>query len=271
MPYATLNGLEVPFLEGTLTKTPVNIGSSSRVISGKYFQGVTSRTTDFEGATIPLVEEDHDFLRDFVEGRGHLWSFNEDKFSGDGLGPNAGGTSSISTTEKKFGAASLLIGSGSSIEYELGSAFASGSQWTISVWKRTASNTFTHYAILDDGTQYKAGAVHTPSGSDDVTNWLSMTGSNLTIEGKDIAGTNSASAYYDQLVVRPFRMSAEAILAEASATVAFPALPHLLLAGDIVPRGAIDVCCAVESIPLRTAADGTNLSLSITMHAVEAV
>lgn len=266
--FLSLNGCRIPVAVDGFREIPANSGEGTRVANGRYTQGISNRSTDYELTTPLLSPELSEVLRSFVEGRGFSWSFDADLFSSDGLGPLAGGSYSISTSEKKFGAGSLLVSSGSSVAFFLGLSFIAGRRWTASVFKRTASGIFTHYAIDDAGVQYKNGLLHTPTGSDDVEKWLSVDAAGvLTLLGRDIAGVNSTTAFYDQLVVVPYRKTKDMLLAESAATSAFASLPALSMSGECISDDTINVLGEVADSTMRRVGDGTlRRTLRITLH-----
>lgn len=223
--FLTLNGLAVEIADGRFTGDPDDLLDEGRAEDGTFFRTEISRKRRYQFTTTILTPSEAEALKGWVDGRGDLFSFNSTKYGSKAYGPSAGGTHSISSSEKKFGASSLLVGSGSTISYAFGSEYSSA--YSYAAWKRTASNVFTHYGITSAGTQYKAGSTHTATGSDGVTLWSSMSTGTLTLDGQDIGGVNSASAYYDHLVVVPYVMTAAMFAALAADSSGIPGLPRL--------------------------------------------
>lgn len=262
MPFLTVNGLTVQVRKDSWSESNDDVQTTGRAVNGTYFRDVVAYKRGWTGETPILTGTTAAALRDWIKGRGDYASFESSTRTSRGLTPSGTGTANTSTSEKKFGTRSLLISSGGTAAYAFGSGYAS--RWTVCVWKRTASNVFTHYAIDDAGTQYKAGAVHTPSGSDSVANWLTSSSGTFTLLGKDIAGTNSASAYYDELVVVPYRMTSTQIAALAARTAALSSVPSaVLVGGDCV--GGTEIACIGTVSTLNnnpTGADATKASVS---------
>lgn len=225
MAFLTLDGLTIEVRDGTFRQTTDDLRDEGRAEDGSWVESETATKREWMFQTTPMTPSNAVAHRGWLNGWGHRFPFDSTKYSSKVLGPNAGGTHSISAVQSKFGGSSLLVGSGSTIVYAFGSAYSSA--WSISAWKYTSGAAWAHYGLTSGSTQYKAGAAHTPTGSDSVALWAAMSSGSLTLDGQDEGGVNTASAYYDHLVVRPYVMTAAMFAAEAAATSAHPGLPKL--------------------------------------------
>ena len=222
MAFLTLDGLTIEVRDGTFRAAPDDIRDEARAEDGSWFESETAAKREWVFQTVPLTPANALAHEGWLNGRGHTLAFDSTKYSSKILGPNAGGTHSLSAVQSKFGGFSLLVGSGSTIVYNFGSGYSS--LWSISAWKYTSTPAWVHYGLTSAGTQYKAGAAHTATGSDSVALWAAMSSGSLTLDGQDQGGVNTASAFYDHVVVRPYVMTAAMFAAEAAATSARPGL-----------------------------------------------
>lgn len=254
----TINGLQIRVT--ALSDQTMNIGSRSDSVNGRRRNGVLARKRSWSAAGNLVDKSTMDALRVWVAGEGHSWSFEDDGgsdtnaglYSSTGIGPQAGGgTFSRDATQHKFGASSLLVGSGSTCSYFVG-AQAKSVPFTISIWK-LVSTAWIHYAIVHDGagnfTQYKSGALHTPTGSDDIEKWMDInigTGV-VSLLGKNIAGTVTAANYDDmRFIPASITTAMIAALANAARTTAYPALPIVEMSGTALNSEVVEVCAYIE-------------------------
>jgi hypothetical protein len=119
----------------------------------------------------------------------------------------------------------------------LTSIFTTGiaAPYTFGVWKNDGGG-FVHYVLTDDGTtvtQYKNGAVHTPIGSDDVTNWANLVAGQWSLEGKTIAGVAAATDYDDAFIL-PEVYGADDVAAWFASVNPFSPLSAHTMSGKII-------------------------------------
>src|SRR5690242_11315677 len=115
MAFLTVNGVDVKTLANTFSEQILYIGDLQR-------RGVTGRLLDNRVATKRrfLVKAqvkrwaDAERVKDWVEGRGHSWSFDTSLYSDrTAVGPAVAGTSTQSSSGGKY-SGKLTVGAGSS-------------------------------------------------------------------------------------------------------------------------------------------------------------
>ncbi len=210
----------------------------ARTLGAKLKSTRIGRKGNWDVELTPLEPADAVPLMVLLRDEGHVCSFDADKYSSTGLGPDAGGAGTIQSTNKKFGANALQIASTAASEvYTTG---YTGDK-TVMMWRRssTDSTSFKHWAMTmtASGTQqgYKDGATAT------LNAWMILTtGGVLTLKAKRDDGTTDLTVQYDDLVILPCLLTAAMIASFAAATRAWADRPALNVSGAFLddPAGA---------------------------------
>lgn len=267
MSFCTVNGLSIEIKHKSWSEESEDVTDMGRTPNGTLFMNTTAYKRRWRGRVPLTVGALSAALRDWIKANFQYANFESSVRTNMGATPTVVGTFSTSTSQKKFGSRGGLISSGGSAAYALGTQFAT--KWTMVVWKRTALNTFTHYAINSDGVQYKAGAVHTPSGGDSVVNWATIASGTFTLLGKDVGGTNSANAFYDELLFFPFILDVTMIAALAARTASLNFTPCTVLLGGDTVGGTEVPCCGMVSSLSNTFTVSSNTASEIDFQLTE--
>jgi len=273
MPYLTLSGFEVSVSTQGSSYERTALGGETRAFGGQLVPERRSISRKLVAETPIGGREEHRALAGLVQGDGHKWNFDADLYSSKGLGPQAGYAITMSATGGVI-SGYVQVTSAGSLTYRK----IQPGDYSVMVWKYVGA-AWIQYALVFDmsagsTTQYKAGAPHTPAGSDNILNWFAYsTGTgDFTLSGKDIAGTN-ANSRYDELVIVPYAMTAAMVSAfhvEVQTTgVPFSELPLLNVAGDIIPDGPVQFTGAMASgrfEPAHFATDNVGSTVSITLE-----
>lgn len=269
MVFLALNNWEVPILNAQARTARTQVGAVDRMLSARIQRGERAWPREWNLQTPPLAAAHADALEQMLLGRGHTFSFDSWGTSADGtgLGANSGYAAQLITSSPtpKFGTRALKVNSsGGSCGWTV--TLPDTTTWTMMWWhnhNNSPANTWVHYAVTCTAGQYRAYAAgaltYGPSASPPSSPAnFSVSGSTLSLLGKELNGTNSANSNYDDLVILPWAAPTELVAAVAASSLAFGALPGMTLTGDIVQEttGILVVGAEVVSVPVQATVDG---------------
>ena len=212
MAFLTINGVDVPVLDGSADLSVEDIGHSARAFNGYMSNSIRARARVIACTTPILSAADARALVGLVRGDGHFWAFS-DAYSSRGLGVLSG-TYTVS-------GGNIVVTSGSNARFDTNV----GSAWSLLVRYNTGSATYT----LDSaGTKYKNGATTT----DTVSNIADVTSGDLLLYGRNISGVNGNQAYSYAAVVPYVFTTAMHAAFSASSSPFQSELPRLTVSGS---------------------------------------
>lgn len=173
-----------------------------------------------------MSEENAYALTRLLQGEGHHWDFAAASgylYSSKGLG-NESGSATRTGSGGKFGAY-ITIAATSEVVWDTDVEDYTDS--TIMVWYYTGG-AWHHYIVRGDGAKWVDG-VRNDGAS---TPFISITSNGKAHLGDTASGSTQD---FDDLVVLPFKISADMAEVFGVSTAAFSDLPELTLTGDIVP------------------------------------
>lgn len=298
MAFLTINSLDIAVKDETANKTIVEVGSGERSFGGKWrdFRRAIKREWEFE---TPFQNEDtSEFIEHWLLGRGWHWSFDTSLWSDNGVPPVTGYASALFGGTPKFG---TVAGGQGSLQLNPAPAAQGGVDYTVP-WA-TAYNNWSimfyfwgtdagfsgawHHIFIQcdngtvttykDGVSYSTGA--STSGTSPLLTWtptslgfitITNNGTTLTvaIDGENLAGTQQASTWIDDLVIWPFVVPlsyAVTRYTDAGTTTAgttndksFSALPRLKAYGEFLREpGPIDVRAVIKDIKYAQATESS--------------
>lgn len=151
--FLTLNGIPVPVLDGSASLSVDELGDDSRALDGTLLLNRRNLKTSLE---VDVVHQDAATalaFRDLILGRGNVWSFDTSLYSAKGV--PAAGSGVVDTAQKKFGAASLRLGSASAEVFADGPDYTA-QPWSCSFWLYDGVS-WTHYVENSLNAQYVNG------------------------------------------------------------------------------------------------------------------
>lgn len=246
MPIISLNGYSLNVAPGSIRRGSIEeIGPVEGSYKGWTRDAVRARRRTWSG-TIPYeVSATQEAVEQLITGRAHHFPFDSGLYSDkSGLGPNSGYSVTLAATAPtpKFGAYRCQVTSGSAVAWTCDVPIAN--TWSMAWWFSTGG-AWTHYCVTSRAgtvTRYVSGAV---SGATLANYSVTTSGTSGTFSllGKDTAGTNSATAYFDDLVIFPTcALNANLVTAFAASTIAQSSLPFLNLTGDVLDEaGPVEV------------------------------
>lgn len=212
------------------------IGDQARAFDGSWLETRTSEKEVFELQTTVLSQVEGEALKLLLEGRGHNWTFDVDRFStGKGLGPSVGAAVGTITVGGKFGSY-MALGLGEQITWPTG-------------FGDPATNNYTILLFEDSGAPWDRWAIKNIQGT--VTKFLNgvSTGAASVFVSVDTSGDitigDGVGAFdIDDLVFVPFAMPDSWLVTGGGLDAparAFPNLPALEANGDLVNNQVIEV------------------------------
>lgn len=236
MPMLTLN--EVTILTGVqrANERLEVIGDQARAFDGSWLETRTSEKEVFEIQTSLLSQAEGEALKLLLEGQGHNWTFDVDRFStGKGLGPSAGAAAGTITAGGKFGKYIAL-------------AAAEQVTWPTGFGNPT-TNDYTILLFEDVGAPWDRWAIKNIQGV--VTKFLNGVSSgaatpfvSVDTSGDITIGDGVGAFDIDDLVFVPFAMPDSWLVTGGgldAPTRAFSNLPALEADGDFVNNQIIEV------------------------------
>jgi hypothetical protein len=202
--------------------------------------------------TEPLEYEDAIGLAKFADGDGEVWDFEDaSKYESGSRGSGfSSGTYSRSVATARYGNAALAVLSGNSAVF----ARPLGDDFTVMGWHRdTTFNTWVHFCrrVLGGVTTDFVNAVTPPAFS--LSNILTTTSNQLTIEGNNISGTPT-NTLWDDVSIWDFGMPTEIIQSIATAGAAMGLARKHVLTGSVVGDETVGVYADAGMLePVQTA------------------
>jgi hypothetical protein len=256
MPFLSVNGWSVPVASVQRPEREV-IGARGRAQSGVMRRGDRAQALILEAETPVMAAADANALEAMCLGRGFAFSLNDGLYSQrTSLGPVAGYNAALHTTSPtpKFGARYLKVNSsGGACAWAFN--LEETNVWSAMWWhnhNNSPSNTWAHYCVVNNAGQWSVyvdgSLTYGPSGTPPTSpgNFSASVSGNLltfSLLGKQVNGTNSANANFDDLVLLPWAVPAGLVAAVVASTRAFPAPPFVEVSGDVVD-GRVVLCAA---------------------------
>lgn len=276
--FLTLNGWGVPIAEGGAKRSGRQfVGpAASRSNRGSMRRGERAHAWT-DSFTTPVIDADTaDALVGLLAGEFYHWPFDDVGLysEGGGLGPVAVGyNAALYTTSPtpKFGTRYVRVStSGGSIPWSVD--LNSASTWTFMFWHNynntsPGANSWTHYAIVNNAGSYSVysnGALsYGPSGTPPTNpgNFsVSVSGlvGTFSLLGKQVNGTNTANANFDDVVVALWAMPAAQVAAYYESGQPWSPEPFLDAGGAYFNAGTtlVEVDPAVGDVETRQAVYG---------------
>lgn len=250
----TFNGWTIPCAKGSVSApAPQGVGGeSTESVNGKVRRGERGWIFRRDITTAPMLPVDCDALEGMLRGDFYHFPFDEGLESESAhLGPSNVGYSALLITASptpKFGTYAVKVNaSGGYLTYAMNRVRAG---YFVSWWhnhNNSPANTWTHYLrtynpYTAQHTVYTNNVVTygpsstPPTSPANVTATLSGGTLTVNLQGKNTAGTNSANANYDELVMGRFHAPAglvAAIYNGGTGRVWSPE-PYLDAAGDLL-------------------------------------
>ncbi len=247
MPMLTLNEITI----GTHTKRANErfevIGDQARAFDGSWLETRTSEKRVWEIQTPVLPQVEGEAFKRLLEGQGHNWTFDVDRFStGKGLGPSVGPAAGAITAGGKFGGFFMRLSAAEQITWPTGFGNPTTNDYTILLFEDAdaAQDRWAIKNVQGVVTKFLNGvssAAATPFVSVD-------TSGDITI------GDGAGAFDIDDLVFVPFAMPDVWLTTGGgldAPTRAFPNLPALEADGDFVNNQVVEVQSRSGSVRTR--------------------
>lgn len=236
MPMLTLNEITILTHVRRANERDEVVGDQARAFDGSWLETRTSEKSAWEMQTPIISQAEGEALKLFLQGRGHNWTFDTDRFStGKGLGPSAGGAIGTITGGGKFGSY-MALAAGNQITWPTGFGLPATNDYTILLFEDSAAP-WDRWAIKNiQGVVTKflngvSSAAATPFVSVD--------------SAGDITIGDGAGAFdIDDLVFVPYAMPDSWLVTGGGLDAparAFPNLPALEADGDFVNNQIVEV------------------------------
>lgn len=236
MPMLTLNEITVPTHVRRANERIEVVGDQDRAFDGSWLETRTAEKSVWEIQTPVLAQVEGEAWKQFLEGRGHNWTFDADRFStGKGLGPSAGASAGTITGGGKFGSY-MALSAGEQITWPTG-------------FGDPATNDYTILLFEDSGAPWDRWAIKNVQGV--VTKFLNGVSSaaatvfvSVDSSGNITIGDGAGAFDIDDLVFVPFAMPdlwLETSGGLDAPTRAFSNLPALEADGDFVNNQVVEV------------------------------
>ncbi len=136
MPMLTLNEITVPVSARGTEETLEVVGDQSRAFDGSWLETRTSEKRRFALQTAVVAQVEGEAWKRLLEGQGHNWTFDTDRFSdGKGLGPSSGAAAGTITAGGKFGGFFMRLGAGDQIKWPTGFSNPTTNDYTILLYE----------------------------------------------------------------------------------------------------------------------------------------
>jgi hypothetical protein len=246
MTILTLNGIAISSIVATadVKGERRDVGDVGEAVDGTTRITRQTRKYDLGFKSVPLVVGASFSWEQLLIGAGDVWSFDAHVYSSKGWpGSPTSGSISISTSVKKYGAASLLIATGSSWST---TGLGLAAPYTVATWNLIDSGDWTHYVLRSDGAKWVDGV------RNDGANFSTI----FSISSGDVvlAGSGSIGSAFDDLVVCPYLWQDSWPAAVHAADAAFGPTPFVDLRGDLIPeQGSRRAYGQVKATTVKTA------------------
>ena len=239
MSFLDVNGLAVDAYLDDFERSTSDVQAFARS-EGLTLEGALYAAKREWNFTVPweTVGERTTALTGWVKARGHHYTFERvdgattkfNRYSTDG-GPGFD-TSVTAHAASKFGTWSGKVNSGGASTVSV--TFGSDGRYSVSAWRRIAATSaaFSLFSYVNDGatTRFFLGSSVASSLA-----WATATAASgylsLSLEGKNDAGS-SATALFDGLMLVPYALTTQQLVARVARTAAEPPFPYIELDGD---------------------------------------
>jgi hypothetical protein len=148
----------------------------------------------WSGTTPWMIPSEARFLVALLQGRGHVWNFDDTTdylYSSKGLFPATGDNHTArNTSAKQFGDAGLEINAGEVVTFDTGYVF----DWTVMLWKGDADfNPVNHYIVNSNGNKWVDGVRNDGASTAFITESAGV----FTLAD----ATSVTQSYFDDLVI----------------------------------------------------------------------
>lgn len=236
--FLKLNGIPLPVLDGSMTKTIKEIGERSIAQDGTARSQVRTRKRVWSGRTPPMSQASAEAWMRYLNGEGHTASFDSDMYTSGGIIGTLSGGAARDAGTFKYGTHSLKLAAGvSGCVWNVGlgveSSGGTTKGWTFACWRHNGAS-WEHYVVTYNATtgttaQYLGGTLVGASSP----SWLSVSSSgNVTLSN----GTGT-SIYYDDVNMFHFPVPSTWPAYMAALTTATANMPDLRTEGDLIPDG----------------------------------
>lgn len=234
MSFLSINGWDVPIEPSNADIRPEEVArTDARAFTAAMLDTRRGEKLRGEFTTSLLSMADADALKNLLLGRGWHFPFDGDLYSEDtGLSPQTGYTATLGTTtpSPKFGTHRCKVPSATSLYYNTGL----GNSYTIMGWIWSGA-AWEHWARVSDGSTSSPTVTCYKSGSVVANNYaMTVTSGYAYLNGKVPSTGSNSDAYFDDIVVLPWAVSAGQLAAWSVAANAFSALPKIDVGGDVL-------------------------------------
>jgi hypothetical protein len=265
MPFLALNGLEIDVeLADSVDRDYADAADFARS-EGLTIEGTHYRELREFAFTIPAQKTSQEIQsqRGWIKGRGHHYTFERadgatvrfNRFSTDG-GPGFDTSLTQTSATVKFGTWAARLAGNATSTATVG--FGSEDRYSVSVWRACSSQSYQLCTVVANGTtttSYVAGLATT------AFPWMTLSAASgslaITLKGKRVDGTTSATVHYDGMMVVPYALTTLQLAARGARTAAEPQFPYVELSGDVLEgTGSIVVKGTVESDMIEQVKEG---------------
>lgn len=227
MPYLTINSFTVPIAVDSPRMDLDDVGGDSTTFDGSVNVDIRDELRKWKLETVPIVYETAYAIEGLIKGRGHAWTFEDSgasnawQYSNKGLAATTITGATRTTSQSRFGSASLQLDNAESVVWAMGLSATPG--WTAMVHRRVGG-TWAHYLETSTGLYYADGVAAAQQ------TWFTVSSGNFTL-----ANSSGATVYFDDLVVLPFAVTATMARDFGLRSTAWPSYaPDVEISGTIV-------------------------------------
>ncbi|MFN7130869.1 MAG: hypothetical protein ACK4N5_02225 [Myxococcales bacterium] len=245
MPFLTIAGVTIPVAAKEASESQVLIGEKARAFDGSLRSMIRARKREWALQTPVLARASAEAIKGLVQGLGHRIPLDADAYSDKGLAPSSGAgnlTIGNSGPTPKWGTGRGAVAAGLATAWP---ALVGAAQWTVMLYRSNGA-VWNHYVVDSSGRKW----LNTTRADATSTTWLSV-GSGAVA----LAGDGAAPGYYDDVVILPYLLDASWPPLFSARTAAFPALPRLVVTGDlfqgsgVIVEGELGTCSLIPAAP----------------------
>lgn len=237
MAFLAVCGVEPSVLAGSgFEETPRDIGETEDAFDGTPKVSRQREVRDVSLEVGPYIQADAFAWDQLFRGAGQHFSFDSHTYGSKGLAQYYGPNSSIDSSEKKHGAASLKVTTSDSHAYRGSGIFSAAGELTMMVFRQTTpGGGFTHYIQTRSRGAAYANWTNGASKAAGNLSWVTMDTSN-----NEFALISGGTHWFDDLVLLPYVVPDGwvASLYSWHASNAWPQLPLLTVTGDAIPEAS---------------------------------
>lgn len=232
--FITINGWNLPILDGSFEETTDEGGSRARVFSGQVSENRRFVKRSYAGETILMTADEAEAVRGLILGLGNTWDFDRDitdYFSSRGHGPSPVASPMLNGAGSGYNTTRALEGYGAGYTWNLKSVtrdiFWTG-KWTLIF--HYAFNTFSRFLVRDNDAvdaAYVNGVYNASSGVSNILD-ISDVENNGFIFRSNRSDTGAAAlTWWDNITILPYRVTDEMAAVFSTLTNTFSPLPHV--------------------------------------------